>query len=103
MDLPKVVSLLFAYLQPATALSVTGGLLWWVMKKALARAAEELRGVKDQLSDIQQITKIQAENHLAHIQDESIKQTALLETMIKEQAETNGSIKTLVSILSKHA
>jgi hypothetical protein len=104
MDWSKLVY----YIQPATLGSALVGLVWWIMKKALARAAEELKGVKDQLSDsakkldsIETITKVQAENHLCTIQAESIKQTALLTDMAKELAETNGSIKTLVTILSK--
>jgi hypothetical protein len=101
MDLSKVVPAILAYLQPATLLSVFGGLLWWVVKKAFTRAAEELKGVKDQLSAIEAITKVQAENHLHTIEAESLKQTSLLETMIKEQATTNGYLKAVVEIGKK--
>ena len=103
MDLSKVVPFILAHLQPATLLSVLTALVWWIVKRAFVRAAEELKGVKEQLTAIQQVTSVQAGNHLSHIQEESIKQTALLETMIKEQAETNGSIKTLVTVLSSKA
>jgi len=101
MDPSKLVPAILAYLQPATLLSALVGLVWWIMKKALKAAADQLKGVKEQLSEIQQITKIQAENHLSTIERESLKQTSLLETMIKEQAETNGSIKTLCDVISK--
>jgi|SRR5579863_2336470 len=89
----------------ATTLCGLGG---FVIKKAIDSMRTEWRGAMDKLATIEDTTRIQAENHLHTIQDEAKKQTALLETLVKEQtemrvgqAETNGSLKTLIEVIQQ--
>jgi hypothetical protein len=77
------------------------GLLWWAMKRAFKAAADKLESVEAKVTEIHKVTSVQAENHLSTVQAEAVKQTALLETMIKEQATTNGYLKAVVEIAKK--
>jgi hypothetical protein len=69
--------------------------------KTLQKIGEDFKSANEKLAVIEQATRVQAENHLCTIQAESIKQTALLETMIKEQATTNGYLKAVVEVAKK--
>lgn len=76
------------------AVSVIGTLLGLFMKQLMAAFTKAFAT----LSRLEQITSVQAENHLTTIQAEAIKQTALIGNMIKEQAETNGYLKAVVDM-----
>lgn len=90
------------------------GVIGWFVRIGFKFVSASMTSALDKLTKIDQVTTIQAENHLKTIQGESIKQTALIESLIeksdnnmgliiKEQSETNGSLRTLVEILAKKA
>ncbi len=99
-----VVTLLhWAVLCITSLLSILAGLGTFIVRKALKAAADKTTDALAKLDRIEQATTVATANHLAHIETESVKTNSLLEVVIKEQSETNGSIKTLVEILSNRA
>lgn len=78
---PYIISALF------TALT---GLAGWVVRKLFKVAAEELKTAKDSLTKLNDEIVLQRTNHLHHIEENTAKTVTLLESMTKEQAETNG-------------
>src|ERR1700733_15388334 len=77
-------------------LSALASLGTFMIRRFILGIKQDFQTAMSQLSVIEQTTRIQAENHLCTIQAESIKQTALLSEMIKEQATTNGYLKAVV-------
>jgi len=80
------------YLPHAVVTALLGG-LGWLAKYFGGRLMDEWDEVKGRLANIETSTKVQAENHLAHIEAESVKQTELLGKIIEGQAEMNGWLK----------
>ena len=64
-------------------------------------AAEELKTAKESLVELNTEIVLQRTNHLHHIQENPAKTVTLLESMTKEQAETNGYLKAVVEIAKK--
>jgi hypothetical protein len=79
--------------------------LWWLTKRVVSdkvlAAKTAWNEVVSKIDMIADTTRVQATNHLEHIQAESTKQTGLLEEVVKCQIETNSRIGTLVDILIK--
>lgn len=77
-------------------------ILWWLVKRLVSdkvtAAKQAWTDVVKKVDVIVDTTRIQAENHLCTIQNESIKQTTLLQDLVKEQAETNGFLKAIVEL-----
>jgi hypothetical protein len=53
------------------------------------------------LTTIEGTTRVQASNHLTHIQAETEKQTVLLEKVIGQITETNGYLRCVVDLTAK--
>ncbi len=77
------------------------GLGWIVIKRVVATLKKDWDEALEKLTTIENITCVQAENHLYTIQTESVKQTNLLTEMNEKQAENNGKLGVLIDILSK--
>jgi DNA topoisomerase IA len=84
----------YIYLAASALLTLVVLLLRWLGKAMIGK----LNKAFETLDQIKTITSVQAENHLKTIQDEAIKQTALMSEMIKESAETNGYLKAVVDM-----
>jgi len=81
-----------------TSLASLGGL---VIRKTLQNIKKDWDVAMTKLTTIEDIQRIQAENHLQTIQAESVKQTGLLTDMLQAQAETNGYLKAVVELSKK--
>jgi len=79
-------------------LSALGAVCGFVIKKAGEFLRTQWNMAMEKLTTIETTTRNQAENHLQTIQTEAVKQTALLETMTKEQAETNSYLKAVIDL-----
>jgi hypothetical protein len=77
-----------------TLLTVLG----WFVKNKVQEIVDDFKIAQERLATIESIARNQAENHLKTIQTEAIKQTALLEEMLKAQAETNGFLKAVCDL-----
>jgi hypothetical protein len=88
------------YIYGAFGLLVTGlGVIArFVVKKTIEILKAEWQAVTARLELIETVQGVQAENHLNTIQSEALKQTILLEDMVKEQASTNGYLKAIVDL-----
>ena len=77
----------------------------FAVKRFLKGMQAEWKTATARLEVIETTTRNQAENHLATIQGEAIKQTALLQDIRTEQAsllgETNGYLKAVVDSVKK--
>jgi hypothetical protein len=82
-------------------LSVCG----FVLKNGIAAMKDNWDGAMTKLDTINETTRVMTDNHFSHLQEEVGKQTGLLETLVKEQidtnkalAETNGYIRAWVDL-----
>jgi hypothetical protein len=82
-------------------IGVIGSLISVILGFACNWVKREWRTATDRLIKIENITSVQAENHLRTIQDEALKQTALLTDMNDKQTTTNGKLEILCDILCK--
>lgn len=71
---------------------IVGGLGWFV-KYIGHSIRHEWRGIKEKLSLIEQTTRVQAENHLHTIQENTAKTNELLEKVVLNQVDMNGWLK----------
>ena len=71
------------------------------MRKLFKVAAEELKTAKESLVKLNDEVVLQRTNHLHHIEENTAKTVTLLESMTREQAETNGYLKAVVEIAKK--
>lgn len=105
MDWPKLVQLL---LSPMVIHWVIGvmttalvSLVTWNVKIGFKVAKDKLESAEAKLNSIEATTKVQAENHLKTIQDESLKQTAILERIEKQGVSTAAKFDTLIAVMGK--
>jgi hypothetical protein len=108
LDPSKVIPV--AYQAPALYISLTllmsaAGL---IAKVFYSMVRNQFTLALDKLTKIESITSVQAENHLATIQAEAKTTNVLLvglgdkfDAFANTQAETNGSLRTLVDLLIK--
>jgi len=97
-DWSKIIPESYIYTAFGLLVTVFGGFVVYTAKKAIGALKGQWSGAMDKLSIIENTTRVQAENHLNTIQQEAVKQTDLLGTMIKEQATTNGYLKAVVDL-----
>ena len=83
----------YAHYAPHAVVTGLLGLFSWFVKNLIEEIKSEWRETKIQLTAIESTTRVQAENHLAHIQEESKKQSDYLERLVEGQAEMNGFLK----------
>jgi hypothetical protein len=83
---------------PHAVLTAIGSALLWFARALGSRFKRDWDTAMEKLGNIEQKVSVQAENHLYSIQEESKRQTTLLQDMVKEQAETNGYLKAVVEL-----
>jgi hypothetical protein len=81
-------------------LGVVGSLISTILGFGFNWLKKEWRVATDRLVKIENITSVQAENHLRTIQDESLKQTALLQEVVKGQTQNNAKLEILCEVIS---
>jgi len=83
-------------------------LVGWNVRIGFKLAADKLAEAQAKLASIEETTKVQASNHLHHLEEEAYKHTAALDkqTTILERIESQGvstaaKFDTLIAVMSK--